>query len=466
MPAIATPAEGEWFLPSHPDMPIPGVLRIEDEQIFLTILGRLPLPWEFAKSASPEVILGATTSGARITLLHCNFSAGRESSAGARSTTFRASLLVWGVHKETSSAASPVELRVHFSDLEAWLGQPQVFADWGSSTDGQLRRPIRSYATHLVSADDLEIGVSLLTIGNETGWRLEIEDRAAIVFRSLCPRPLVDYLPLVHTFRSFLVLATSSQVRATEVIAIFEESAIQEQESDVRRIPALVTGHDISLGLVPSPMPSYKFLFSLSALGATASNVVTQWFKLFRVLEPVVTLYSFTAHRHDLIAEEGFLNAVKACESFHRSILADPASEEHEERLREILDAVPSTHRKWLKWRLRHSDEPSLQRRLEELWQFAGSNVAGFLPIEASDLIAKTVAGRNFLTHYSGDAKPTAPNLSELPTLTRWWVIILEACLLVHSGVERSEVRAFFQRQSEFYRERFLEWRDIEYHPC
>ena len=427
-------------------MPIPGVLKVEDTQILLTLLGRLTPPWEFARSASPEVILGVTTSGACITLLHCSFSTGRESFAGARSTTFRASLLLWGIHRNTASAASPAELWVHFSNLEAWLDQPSVLTDWGKSVNGELRRPIISYANHLVSADGLEVRASLKTVCRESARSLEVEDRAAVVFRALDHRSLMDYLSFVRVFRTFLVLATSSQVRVTEVIAIFEEPA-QEQDSAVRRIPARAIGYDLSLEGGFSPIPSHRFLFTFSALGTSASNVVTRWFQLFSDLESVVSLYSFTAHRHDLIGEERFLNAVKACESFHRSILANSAVENSPRRKRH------------------HRGEP-LRLRLEEVWRFAGDDVTALLPIQGSDLVRKTVAGRNFLTHYSEDIKSAAPNLSELPTLARWWLIVLEACLLVHSGVGRSEVKTFFQRQAEFYRERFLEWRDIEYHPC
>jgi len=297
---------------------------------------------------------------------------------------------------------------------------------------------------------------------------LEAEDKGAIVFRSPKGIPLLEYLPLVRIFRSFLTLAMSSQVYMSEMTAIFVAPLESRGQSVGRRNPVPILGIDIPIRSEWPEMSARRFLFDLPALDDHATEFITQWYQRFEILAPALNLYIFTKNRNDLAVEETFLNAVKACEYLHRATLEDNSqAEEHAARIAEIFQACPEQHKKWFKKKLPLlRREPNLHQRLTELTSLVGDDMMKLLPVKADILVEKTVAGRNYLTHFSKEAKRTSPSISLLPSLERWWFLIFEASLLLKTGLPQSSVKDLFLRNREMNLERFCETRDLRWTEC
>jgi len=464
MREVTSPIEGEWILPLHPEEKVPGVLRIEDSAIHLTLIGTLPRHWEPAYAITAELILGVTVTGVRITLLRCSFSRSRGSFHGPAVTTLRASAAIWGVHCPTLDDVTAEELWVHYTGLETWVDQSPV--SYRKTEQGELLRSLVEFKQVLLSSELMSIEILVQTVVSSAENRFSAHERAYVVFRPPKAYPLDRFFDWIRLFRALLVLATSYQVRVDEVLAQCDiEYATGTHTRKVREaLPVL--GLTFQSGPTESrPLYPHKLLFSLPDLGEEAQAFVAGWYAKAKSWEPALTLYAFTAYRDDLVLEERFLNSVRACETLHRLEIggSELSPSRHGERVEEIVASLPAQHKRWLRGKLCFSNELSLRRRMKDLWAECGPGLTRLLPVQRSSFISRAVAGRNYLTHFSQESISAAPEMSELPSLGRWCLIILEFVLLLRCGLSRSKVEDLARRNRELYEDRYLETRNITY---
>jgi len=82
--------------------------------------------------------------------------------------------------------------------------------------------------------------------------------------------------------------------------------------------------------------------------------------------------------------------------------------EEHAKRLEEIIKAAPSQHKEWLKNKLAYSNEPSLRKRLKEIFNEIRDVIPKEIFPDEEYFIGKVVDTRNYLTHYDKRLKEIA----------------------------------------------------------
>lgn len=157
-------------------------------------------------------------------------------------------------------------------------------------------------------------------------------------------------------------------------------------------------------------------------------------------------MYFGTVYNTQAYLEQQFLSLVQALETYHRRIMVDRnlPEEEHQRRKREILDAVPEEHRNWLEDKLKYSHEPSLRRRLMEIFDRHSEGVASAVGDSRKDrkaFIHKVWLNRNYRTHHDKDLESQAVRGEDLYRLNQKLKLLLEVCLMGEIGFEPDKVR-------------------------
>lgn len=111
-------------------------------------------------------------------------------------------------------------------------------------------------------------------------------------------------------------------------------------------------------------------LYSYSRIKDKLKCILDSWLEKNEELEPICNLYFGTVYNSNVYLEHEFLNFIMALEAYHRrkSRNEEVPQEEHRKRIERILEASPAEYKKWLEEKLKYSNEPSLRKRLKEIF--------------------------------------------------------------------------------------------------
>jgi hypothetical protein len=125
--------------------------------------------------------------------------------------------------------------------------------------------------------------------------------------------------------------------------------------------------------------------------------------------------------REQVFEDQRLLELTQALEGYHRYRFPESSekSSEHVAKLKEILEACPEGHRKWLNGELAYSHEPSLRSRLKELFTIHKGIVYWLTGSwkNARDCIGRIVDHRNELSHCIGDGSTSFTGLTRNRTI-------------------------------------------------
>lgn len=197
---------------------------------------------------------------------------------------------------------------------------------------------------------------------------------------------------------------------------------------------------------VTSPHP-WEMLLPLAGIRDRITDLLSGWSRLLARSPQVVDLLSAVTGGRPLPLEARFLFAVQAGEVYHRRAdhfrQTDMDPQSHGQRVDAILNAFPddkSLH-KWIKWRLRWSNEPALSTRLEDLIAHAGLGTEALL---REGYVKRATDTRNWLTHYDPRLEEAAAKGAEIYWLTEETIAIIELCLLRDLGFGTDEAATLF----------------------
>ncbi len=132
-----------------------------------------------------------------------------------------------------------------------------------------------------------------------------------------------------------------------------------------------------------------------------------------------------------------FLSLIMALEVYHRRLIGneDISTEEHEERVKQILNNTPDKYREWLKEKLKYSNEPSLRKRIKEIYDMLKNigYVTDLIP-KKKDFVDDVVNTRNYFVHYDQSLKNKALKGTKLYRLIQKLKVLVEICLLKEIG--------------------------------
>lgn len=182
-------------------------------------------------------------------------------------------------------------------------------------------------------------------------------------------------------------------------------------------------------------------------------TIFNNWLEKVEILKPIYDLYFGIIYSGDMYLEFQFLSLIVALEVYHRRMIRseDISSEEHEERIKQILNNTPDKYREWLKEKLKHSNEPSLRKRIKEIYDMLKNigYVTDLIP-KKKNFVDKVVNTRNYFVHYDQSLKNKALKGAELYWLIQKLKVLVEICLLKEIGFLDTEIDNIYQRNRKY----------------
>jgi hypothetical protein len=442
--------DGEWWFPKRPEMKFRGKLVFTPEEggsldlvIFETITDEV-------SAEQNDLILGSSADGKKITLFKC-FLAYRTSfrtniGINTERIVFKPSFIFIGAHFRTTEEVKFSEMSVRFAYLDEWASI-SGFKLWcpkkGATIKYKLPKAIqfninKNFKIKVVFSFDYPAFCSPLI-------EASIKQSAWVHFCPSTPKSIEEFIKSFFTMQNFLTLAVSEPIFSIEIRGKTELEKPQIGDKQIY-VPIGVLFKQQSYVLEPiRHLYTHQMLFTLRSI-AKNKRILRIWFQKALVLEPVYNLYFGTFYQKSYLNNE-FLNLTQALEAYHRKtkVNYELPEKEHNKRINEILCNTPEAHRPWLKAKLNYSNEPTLRKRLKELWEKCPPAISSKLGVKEV-FVGLTVDTRNYWTHFGDDLKASAADNEELYYLVVKLRILIQTCLLQEIGFSPDEVEVLMAK--------------------
>jgi hypothetical protein len=415
---------GEWWLPSNPEKRTKGKLSFNQTEGAILAL-------ESGFSEPPKVILGISSQvGQKITLQDCiplswEF-------PGVPYKVF-ASRVFLGSHFNQISDTKFKSLHCQFSNFFEWLWKYGIEVQGNEAKEFTLayKRP-ESISIPITPKLKISIDFTNSVEHRHTNGEVEIKQYANVSFYPSQKKNMDEYLKLMQHFRNLLCLATQVSIFPQDITGRIDGETLAS--SIVQILYKLDSPPNIEANVFDS-------LFTFKDIESKFESSIQNWFRKYNVLEPVCQLYFGSLYGRFVYLNLKFLCLVQALEAYHCRITTNQemALEEYNQRIYTILGAVPREYRKWLRNELIYSNEPSLRKRLKDIYK-TFSLTLDSLNTNKKSFINKVVNTRNYLTHYDVDLERKSAKNTELFVITEKLRIIVEMCLMKEIGFSLKEI--------------------------
>jgi hypothetical protein len=382
----------EWWVPGKPDTRVHGVLTFDPiEGASLTLLD--PLPEVRASRLNAPTLLGETFDGKPLTLLHpfVTSTADRSTPTRWRSrSTLVAPTLLHGCHVEDPDALVFSRAIVRFAGLRDICLQ-----EWPS---GENREWVPFVGPGLLAKQaTIDGGVVLFRrcedrVSERYSKSSEIDIEAHIAIEGTLS--LVDFdEQWISPLETLTILAADGPTRLEYfALTLSDENGAETDVEVSTRLPALA----------PEPLPQYRPLVRLAALGEDALPFIARWWQLHRDLGPAAQ-YLNAALSGDMYLEQKLLIGMSFAESYHRQLHDEPVLpvDEHKQNMRAMLDALPDKGRRerYLAL-LQNGVQQSARERVASLIDRAHETLPDVPGLDAT-LAKELTATRNAVAHLS-----------------------------------------------------------------
>ena len=440
---------GEWWLPSNPSTCLAGTLTFsQDMGAILELDGSFTREPEESELFNPPIVNGVSNTGTDITLCHCLGKRLTIYSGGRTTSKVYAHNLFVGVHFKDEDDIKFRHMIVYYSHLDGWLGisgfktreegkeiiikykEPDSIRAFISSTVALSLDFGHSYSPYMLTEATLKQSVHVTL--------LPVENMA-----------FTEYKELIHQFQNFLSLATTEYVYPTFIAGLAEIDSYKKTMGNHIGYPFVNVFYQLArspqkYAETSSPDP----LFTFKAISNEFEQYLQNWFEKQELLKPVHQLYFGTLYNPAMYLDQRFMAYVQALEAYHRRTTDnfELSEEEHEERIKQILDSVSPHYKAWLRAKLEYSNEPSLRKRLKELIE-ANRALPSGLARDGKDLINKVCTTRNYLIHYDSKLEGEVAKGEELYNLTQKLKVLLEACFLRELGFSSKTARTLLSNR-------------------
>lgn len=240
----------------------------------------------------------------------------------------------------------------------------------------------------------------------------------------------------IFIIQNFLSLAVGTSVNPISIIGY------KSGNQQVKIFYRLINAADKSQVLNPREM-----LFTFKEISTKFEYIIKNWIDKAELLKPVSNLYFGTKYNSKMYLEHQFLSIMQALESYHGRIMNNneiPAPE-FEEKKRKIIDSVPYEYKKWLSYKLEHSNQPHLRKRLEDICKIFESIINEFI-LDNTNFINDAANTRNYLTHYDPKLRDKSARNEELYNIIKKLELLTELCLLKEIGFSLKELNEIYSK--------------------
>jgi hypothetical protein len=425
---------GYWHFSSEPKNSYAGFLLNSDEEISVTLLGCDKLPKDFS------IIHGTTTTGKKITLYECHAFNRRMAFPGIPSIKISAVYYFEGEHLTVDTLFFE-SAQLIISDLDTW-------ADMGGFGDYIRDNDIISIKykrlEQVIFFEDNDVMFALQFQATSPFFspkhNFTITQETVLLIKHASSFDLDKFWKYISAITGFLTLAYFSDPQILK---------IQFKRSD-RILNCNYLGQNTVE--IEKKKSHRNFLFEYDIIKESFPIIFKKWVELENIIEPVVDVIQEAFAKRNTITENKFLNIIHGIETFHRRRRNNEKEpkEIYKTKQSVILDACPIEYKSWLKDKLNFGNEPTLQDRLEELFNELNPELIAHLYPDYKELIVKAKKNRNYYTHYDKLYEKKALKTGPLFYLTERLKVFLLILLLKEIQIKPEQLNRIIIEGSRF----------------
>jgi hypothetical protein len=451
---------GEFWLPDAPTNKVGGTLSYSPggrptltlAGSFRTLKEELDQLTQVGPAPSLRIILGRTAEARDITLYGCREAGGTVDLeyGGATEKQMEAFAVFKGVHFETKEGIQFREITVQLSHLDEWANLFSLDSDhskYDSATRTQtivyrIPKPINA-----VLDDDWKITLGLEVHGprfSRPQTNINVQTKTCLTLTPPGPRSFETYLEKLRIFSTFISLATQQPVYPLHLRGtIYRPDCNKDGTISSDSVKIIYYVPDLGR---PSKelFPPHDMLFVLGDIRDNLAFHVNSWQKAVDTIQSVLDLYFAQLSQAHMYLQHRFLSLIHAMEGYHRRRLdnEDLPQEKHEKRIQEILSSVPSQYERWLKWKLKYSNELSLPKRLSDICRMYDAIMKRIS--KNKTWIQTAVDIRNDLSHQKEDSKTFS--VDQVLTASERLKLLMDLCLLAEAGFSSADIERLIER--------------------
>ena len=455
---ISSDYRGIWWLPSDPTQRLTGTLRgTNGGSCALDVLGSFYRRSDLNEMFQPEIVLGHSDSGTKLTLYKCSETTHRMSSSGFDISILEPHAVLIGGHFESLNHVTFRSLSIHYSHLDEWanISGFKIDLDWNARTVTISHTIPQSVEVNIPDMGTVFIDVrptwpALCAVQKEA----TVLQKTYVRIQPAVPLQIESYFGIMRRVEQFLTLGISDAVTplsmsgTSDNVSETHNGATAYPGIEVYYKPANAPEHPVSV-------PPHKMLFTYPEVADKFPDYLARWVANGPALEPVYDLYFGTLYNPRMYLDQRFLSIVHAIEAFHARIHGGlwMSREDYGAIYRTLVNAIPATlspdHRSSLDNKLKYGNEFSLRKRLKEVVLRWKDVLHEFIPKESA-FIDQVVATRNYLTHHDESARDSVAEGDELYGLTERLRLVAEACLLGTIGFPADSIKTLFQKHAHW----------------
>lgn len=436
---------GFWYPADQPEIRFHAVLNFgPDKSPRLTGISTFTAEQAtFLRNAKEITIWGDLEGGENVTLFECNCLSLLYPWAGTQSVELNAKTVVSGAFLKNSAEVAIEGMQVDFTVLGEWMDTYGHTTGYDENSD--------THSLLYKAPEDIQFAINE-QINAAFIFRMfrEIKE-AKVAFRQenllslkfLSPVSYDDALECEWRVQRFLTVAVWQQLNIISLSIRIKTSEATEYSDGYKW--CRVFFRQSTYGLAEEGNKTYFLRFLV--VRPVIEPMLQSWFKLEELTEPVISLLIANIGRGDGFIQNNFLNLVQAVEAFHRHIKqnTDQLKAEHTVKMDRILEQVrDASDKRWLSEKLAFAFEPSLRRRLKELFQehcsviFYNNDVSNKSIVWVIETITDK---RNYYTHYGKKISVTDADFMRLIVLTELLKLLLAVMIFRELGMDKEVLR-------------------------
>lgn len=449
--------KGDWWLPDNPKKQISGTLKFTPRDgAVLDLMGSFTDIKNIGEMLEPEIILGTSASEECITLHKCLETKTSFSFQGARISSFYAHVVFLGAHFQKPEDIKFKSISLHYLHLDEWTNISGIEISQHSPDEELVIKYKLPVSIEASIADGHKLYITFeaeCPVPFFERKKVKIEQKTYIKIETQTVKSFDEYREIASKVQNFLSLGVMEPVYPLIIKGKTEVNRVLIEDR-IHYPPVNIFYRLFDIPKVSKTLQRFDMLFTFEDIAHRFESFLKNWFRKAELLKPVYDLYFGTLYNPQMYLQHRFLSLIQAIESYHRRVMKNHElpEQEHNKRIEEVLDAVPEEHKKWLKVKLAHSNEPTLRRRLKEIFDNYPKVVNKFIRDKKS-FIQKVVHTRNYLIHYDLKSKKRVAEWEELYHVTQKLKILIEACLLTVLGFSADEIKDLFSRSTLYQHE-------------
>lgn len=448
---------GYFWLPSTPEIKIPGTLVITDGgNIELEVVGLFDESIEgLSKALSGkdglERIVGHIEKHGLVTLDGCFYKNKNISFGGISKSLVYASKAFLGVAYDDKEIILFNTFQFSVEGIDEWVGLS------GIKVENQFEKRIATitFSPPEEISLDLNNGMKLLITfswtlpGFPNTTEAKITQKTYLKLVSEQERPLSDFISTAYKITTLLCFAIDRTVCIEQVSATLD--TIFQDIGEGKTRPVLISLYYASLPYtkIEPKIDWHRMLFRYGQIREDAESIVNNWFDAYDEIDPALNLYFSTKTGAYQYLEGKFLALVQGLETYHRRTSNEKLMDE--EFFKELTDSLirecPEESREWLAGRLQDGNAINLRQRIKSIIEpfkkFLGTSK------ERDKLIISIINTRNYLTHYDKSLETIAVCGRDLWLLCLKMEAIFQLHLLQVLGFTQAEVKSVFDNSDE-----------------